>query len=311
MMPLPLLLRGLWDWRRGLCITALVAWAVGAAVVLTMPRAHVAQAVVAPAETTSFAVSSLLSPSPFAPGGLLDTRPTGNFAVYLGAMRSPEAAALLARETALPAWIEARRADGPGGALRAVFGGARPADADDVQDWLERNLAVTQSLASVTWTIELAHADPVLALDALRRLHGFAEAKVRADLAEQAARRVAALERRLARESDIFLRNSLYELLAQQQRAGLVVAADEAVAARLVSAPMVEARPSLPNRSLLLALLAVAVPLAVLALGAALLLLRHDPVAHVAAAVPPVRRDPILARAIPERPPVVPPVPGE
>ncbi|BDG74975.1 hypothetical protein [Roseomonas fluvialis] len=311
MMPLPLLLRGLWGVRRGLCIAALVAWAVGAAVVLLMPRAHVAQAVVAPAETTSFAVSSLLSPSPFAPGGLLDTRPTGNFAVYLGAMRSPEAAALLARETTLPAWIEARRAQGLGGTLRAVLGGARPADADDVQDWLERNLAVTQSLASVTWTIELAHADPALALDALRRLHGFAEAKVRADLAEQAARRVAALERRLARESDIFLRNSLYELLAQQQRAGLVVAADEAVAARLVSAPMVEARPSLPNRSLLLALLAVAVPIAVLALGAALLLLRYDPVATVAAAAPSPRREPTVARPQPERPPVLPQVPGE
>jgi hypothetical protein len=311
MMPLPLLLRGLWGVRRGLCIAALVMWAVGAAVVLLMPRAHVAQAVVAPAETTSFAVSSLLSPSPFAPGGLLDTRPTGNFAVYLGAMRSPEAAAMLARDTALPAAIEARRAGGPGGLLRAILGAARPADADDVLEWLERNLAVTQSLASVTWTLELAHGDPALALDALRRLHAFSEAKVRADLAEQAARRVAALERRLARESDIFLRNSLYELLAQQQRAGLVVAADEAVAARLVSAPMVEARPSLPNRPLLLALLAVAVPVAVLALGAALLLLRFDPVAHVAAAAAEARREPSLSRPVPERPPVLPPVPGE
>lgn len=309
-MPLPLLLRGLWGWRHVLAVAALVLWVAGAAVVLAMPRAHVAQAVVAPAETTSFAVSSLLSPSPFAPGGLLDTRPTGNFAIYLGAMRSPEAAVMLARETALPGWIEARRREGLGGLARALLGD-RPADADDVLAWLERNLAVTQSLASVTWTLELAHGDAALALDMLRRLHGFAEAKVRADLAEQAARRVAALERRLARESDIFLRNSLYELLAQQQRAGLVVAADEAVAARLVSAPMVEARPSLPNRPLLLALLALAVPLAVLTLGASLLLLRHDPVAMVAAAAPPARRDPVLSRGAPERPPVLPPVPGE
>jgi hypothetical protein len=305
-MPVPLLLRGLWGWRRGLAVAALLLWAVGAATVLAIPRAHVAQAVVAPAETTSFAVSSLLSPSPFAPGGLLDTRPTGNFAIYLGAMRSAEAAVMLARETALPAWIEARRRAG----LAALLG-TRPADADDVLAWLERNLSVTQSLASVTWTLELAHGDPALALDMLRRLHGFAESKVRADLAEQAARRVAALERRLARESDIFLRNSLYELLAQQQRAGLVVAADEAVAARLVSAPMVEARPSLPNRPLLLGLLALAVPLAVLMAGASLLLLRHDPVAMVAAAAAPARRDPVLARRAPDRPPVLPPVPGE
>jgi hypothetical protein len=327
-MPLTLLLRGLWARRRGLGVAALLLWAAGASLVLAMPRAHVAQAVVAPAETTSFAVSSLLAPSPFAPGGLLDTRPTGNFAIYLGAMRSPEAAALIARETTLPTWLETRRAAGPGGWLREIAGGARRADADDVQEWLERNLGVTQSLASVTWTLELAHPDPALALDMLRRLHGFAEAKVRADLAEQAGRRVAALERRLARESDLFLRNSLYELLAQQQRAGLVVAADEAVAARLVSAPMVEARPSLPNRPLLLALLAIAVPVAVVALGAALVLLRHDAAAFDTALRAAAARDAVAMVAAvagappgraagreepqpPRRPPVLPSVPGE
>ena len=300
-MPLPLLLAGLWRWRGRLAAAMAVLWAAGAALVLLMPRAHVAQAVVAPAETTSFAVSSLLSPSPFAPGGLLDTRPTGNFAVYLGALRSPEAARMLAGTTPIAAALDARR----------LFAGSRAADADDVLDWLVRNLAVTQSLASVTWTLEVAHADPALALGMLRRLHGFAEAKVRADLADQAARRVAALERRIARESDVFLRNSLYELLAQQQRAGLVVAADEAVAARLVSAPMVEARPSLPNRPLLLALLAVAVPLAVLLGAAAILLLRHDPVRLVeqAAAAPArARREPEFAMDRP--PPPLPPPPG-
>lgn len=276
-MPLPILLAGLWRWRWRLAGAMAALWIGGVALVLAMPRAHVAQALVAPAETTSFAVSSLLSPSPFAPAGLLDTRPSGNFAVYLGALRSPEAAAMLARDTAIAAALTQRRRSGPGGALRAVVGADRDADADDVLDWLTRNLAVTQSLASVTWAIEIAQEDAALALDMLRRLHAFAEAKVRADLAEQAGRRVAALERRIARENDVFLRNSLYELLAQQQRAGLVVAADEVVAARLVSAPMVEARPSLPNRPLLVVLLAVAAPMAVLLGAAALLLLCFDP----------------------------------
>lgn len=290
-MPVSAILAGLWRrrWRLSGAIAAL--WIGGVALVLAMPRAHVAQALVAPAETTSFAVSSLLSPSPFAPAGLLDTRPSGNFAVYLGALRSPEAAVMLARDTAIAAVLTQRRRSGPGGALRAMLGADRDADADDVLDWLTRNLAVTQSLASVTWTIEIAQEDAALALDTLRRLHGFAEAKVRADLAEQAGRRVAALERRIARENDVFLRNSLYELLAQQQRAGLVVAADEVVAARLVSAPMVEARPSLPNRPLLIALLAMAAPIAVLLGAVALLLLRFDP---RAATMPQARRDPEL-----------------
>lgn len=273
-MTLPALLGALREMWRGLALSLAIVWAGGAAVILLAPQSYVARAVVAPAETTSFAVSSLLSPSPFAPGGLLDTRPTGNFAIYLGALRSAEAATMLVRDTALPGALAEARARSLLAPLRAALGAERAPDADDALDWLGRNLAATQSLASVTWTIELPHRDPALALDMLRRLHAFAEAKVRADLADQAGRRVAALEQRLARESDLFLRNSLYELLAQQQRAGLVVAADEAVAARLVSAPGVEARPSLPNRPLLLAMLGLAGPMAVLLGGAALALLR-------------------------------------
>ncbi|MBP0462315.1 hypothetical protein J5Y09_00190 [Roseomonas sp. PWR1] len=273
-MPAALLIAGLWRWRGRILGAALAIWATGAALVLAAPRAHVAQAIVAPAETTAFAVSSLLAPTPFAPGGLLDTRPAGNFAVYLGALRTPEAARHAMAGTTIAEALTDARAEGPGGMLRRAMGLDRPADADDVLDWLQRNLSVTQSLASVTWTIEVAHADPALALALLARLHGFAEAKVRADLAEQAARRIAVLERRIAQESDVFLRASLYELLAQQQRAGLVVSADEVVAARLVSAPSVELRPSLPNRPLLVALLALAAPLAAVLAALALLLLR-------------------------------------
>lgn len=304
-MPLPLLLAGLRQRWRGLLLATLILWSVGAALLLSMPRAHIARAVVAPAETTSFAVSSLLAPTPFPAAGLLDTRPTGNFAIYLGALRSPEAAAMLLRETAIGAALADRRI--------SLFGPPRPTDADDVLDWLTRTLAATQSLSSVTWTIELSDPDPALALIVLQRLHAFAEAKVRADLAEQAARRVAALQQQLMRESDIFVRNSLYELLGQHQRAGLVVAADESVAARLVSAPTVEARPSLPNLPLLLALLALAAPLGVVLSGIAVILLREDgaapsqgetPAAAAVLAMPrPRRRTGMIGTAPPRRPP--------
>ncbi|MFC7607848.1 hypothetical protein [Teichococcus aestuarii] len=56
-----------------------------------------------------------------------------------------------------------------------------------------------------------------------------------------------------------------------------MIGADSAVAARLVSGPAVELRPSLPNRPLLLAMLAVAVPLACAFLGACTVLLRGPP----------------------------------
>jgi hypothetical protein len=273
-MPLPMLLFGLWAWRVRLLLILLLLWLGGAAVILLWPRGHVARAQVAPAETTSFAVSALLSPQAPGVGQGLDTRPGGNFAVYLAALRSPEAARMLTTETALLQAMEQARQASPLWAFRVALGLNRALDADDVLAWLERYFALNQNLGSITWSLELTHPNPALALQSLLSLHRFAEAKVRADLADQAARRVAALEARLAGESDVFLRNSLYDLLAQQQRAGLVVAADEAVAARLIAAPMVEARASRPNRPLLLGLWLLAVPLSVFMAAAGVLLMR-------------------------------------
>ncbi|MGK7868488.1 hypothetical protein [Falsiroseomonas sp. E2-1-a20] len=275
-MPLEMLVAQLWGrrWRVVLLATTLVT--AGLLLLLSLPRSFVAEALVAPSETTGIATSSLLSPSP-AFSGLLDPRPTGNFAIYLGALRSVEAAAMLAEATPLLAGLTARRAEGLAGLLREAMAWRITADLDDARGWLERNLAVTQTLGAVTWTLALAHPDRDEALDMLRRLHGFAEAKVRADLEEMAQRRIAALELRLARETDLYLRQSLYEMLAQQQRVGLVVAADEAVAARIVSAPRVELRPSQPNRALLALLLLVTAPMAAVALVAAGVLLRLAP----------------------------------
>ena len=276
MMPLEALLAHIWQRRLGVLLLAAVLFAGGAALVVLWPRQFVAEAVVAPAETTGIATSTLLSATP-AITGLFDPRPTGNFAIYLGALRSAEAATLLADTTPLQPWLSARRRAGPGGWLRATLGIERAADLDDVRDWLERNLAVTQTLGAVTWTLAVAHPDRDLALDMLNRLHGFAEGKVRADLEHLARRRITALEHRLARESNLYIRQSLYELLAMQQRTVVVVAADEAVAGRLVSAPMVEIRASRPNRPLLILLLLVAAPLAALGLVAAAILLGRKP----------------------------------
>jgi uncharacterized protein involved in exopolysaccharide biosynthesis len=267
-MPIEELLAGVWARRLRAVLLAVLFVLAGGAVILALPRSYVAEAVVAPAETTGIATSTLLAPT-LQMGGLLDQRPTGNFAVYLGALRSAEAAAMLAAETALLDHLTERRASFPGGEIRRLLDLRIEADLDDIRSWLERQVAVTQTLGAVTWTLALAHPDRDAALDALQRLHAFAEAKVRADLEQMARRRVAALEGRLAREPDLYIRQSLYELLAASQRAGVVAAADEAVAARLVSAPSVGIRPALPNRPLLLLLLLAAAPMAALAVVAA------------------------------------------
>jgi hypothetical protein len=277
-MPLEELLRGVWAVRGRLTLIAALLFTLSATVVLTWPRSYVARAVVAPAETTAIATSALLAPASLLQNaGLLDNGPSGNFAVYLDALRSGEAVEMLARDTPLLAYLSGLRGSGLLGDLRRQLGLRLEADTDDIRLWLDRNLAVTQNVASITFTLELKHRDRAAALDLLACLHRFAEAKVRDDLAELTARRVAALRAKLEEERDLFVRQSLYDLLGQQQRAGLVVDADRLVAARVVSAPMVEQRPSVPNWSLLLMLLAVAVPLATLGGALALLLLGWRP----------------------------------
>lgn len=276
-MTLVALLRGLLArWRAILLVTLLLCGA-GTALVLLWPRSFLAQATVAPAETTAIATSSLLAPSPLSPGGLLDPRPSGNFAVYLSTLRGVEAAAAIVRDTPLLAHLTERRGEGVPGAIRRALGLRIEADLDDAATWIDRNLAVTQDLTSVTWTLALAHRDRDQALEILRRLHGFAEAKVRADLLALARSRAEAVGTRIARETDLHLRTMLYDLLGQAQRAGLVAQSDTAVAARIVDPPSVELRPSLPNRPLLLVLLMIAAPAATILGAACLLLLREPP----------------------------------
>ncbi|PZP47009.1 MAG: hypothetical protein DI601_05025 [Azospirillum brasilense] len=305
-MPLPELLRALWLWRWRILGTWFVLLAAGVTLVLTWPRQYVAEAVVTPAETTGLAVSTLIQANAvLQAGGLLDNRSGGNFAVYLALLRSPEAVAMLMRDTALPAWLTQQRAAGPMGLLRQWLGLRIESDADDLQNWLERNFAVTQSLQTVTVTLGLPHPDRAMALDTLARLHAFAEGKVRADLASLTRNRIAQLEERLSRERDVFTRTPLYDLLAQHQRAGLALLTDEAVAARLVSAPSVPLAPSLPNRPLLIALLLVTVPLAVLLGAACLALLRQA--LPVAAPESPSGAGPGGRMVLPPLPPVAPP----
>ncbi|WP_187830236.1 hypothetical protein [Siccirubricoccus phaeus] len=255
------LLRGIWHHRIAVLTAAALLFGLGAGIVLQLPRYYAAQAVIAPAETTGIATSSLLSPTPMLGGGLLDQRQSGHFAVYLDVLRAPEAAAMLARETGLLAHLTALRQAGAMGWLRRLLGLRLEADADDAQSWLERNLAATPGIGTVTVTLTLTHREREAALDMLQRLHALAEAKVKADLVELTRRRIGFIEQRLAAERDLYVRNALYDQLGQQQRSLLVAAADQAVAARLVSAPMVGLRPAIPNRPLLLLLLAVAAPL--------------------------------------------------
>jgi hypothetical protein len=280
-MPLDLLLQALWRRKGTILLGWILLFAAGATVVFMLPQRYVARATVAPLETTNIATSTLLSTGPLFQAGLLDNKPSGNFAVYLGAVRSREAAAMLLRDTTLGPDLLLRMQESiPGQIVRAIacraFDVCREPQVtlDTAMGWLERNVSVGQSPVNITWSVEVQHRDQALALDMLRRLHAFAEDKVRGELREMLGRRLRVLQARADAEPDGFLRNTLYELIAQQQRAQMVVEADQAVAALLVSRPDVEAEPSQPPRMLLLILLVPATLMLTVGAAAALILLR-------------------------------------
>lgn len=283
------LLTGLWRHRAGVAFGALALWLAAVGAILLVPRAHVAQAVVAPAETTGIAASTLLSPLPQIGAGLIEQRPSGNFAVYLGALRGREAATVLRRDTDLAVRLGAERTESTIARALGTLGlGSAEVLDDDLMAWLRRNTSATQNPASVLWTIEARHPDPALALAVLTALHAAAEARVREEMQAMVARRLAFLTERAAREPDLGVRQALYGLIAEAHRHAAVLAADTAVAARIVSAPAVEDRPSVPNRLLLAALAVPAAVFTSLGLWAlALIARRREEIAREP--VPPLR----------------------
>jgi hypothetical protein len=159
------LLTGLWRHHVGVAYGALVLWLAAVAVILLVPRAHVAQGSVAPAGTTGIPPSSLLSPLPQLGSGLIEQRPSGNFAVYLGALRGRETATVLRRAPDLADRRAAERAKDPfSRALARLASGGDEILDDDLMAWLRRNTSATQNPDSVLWTIEARHPGPMLAL---------------------------------------------------------------------------------------------------------------------------------------------------
>ncbi len=273
------LAQGLLAWRGRLLSAMLVLYLAGAVLIVLWPRQYVATIIVAPAETAAIATSQILTSGSLLGGGLLDPRPGGNFAVYLAVLRSADAAEMLMQHD-LARDMQTRRAQKFSAVLRDLLGGSAELSRDDVQRFLEQSVIVTSARQTITWTIDLVYPDRAIALSALQHLHAFAEAQVRTGLRDTVARRMRVLQTQLETETDLFQRQALYDLLAQQQRFSMVLTADETVAARVAASAAVEDSPSRPNRTLLLMLLAPGVAMLIIA-SAALLIVRRRVRSHV------------------------------
>lgn len=208
-----------------------------------------------PAETTAISVSSLLSPFPFAPQNMLDPKPTGNFAVYLAALRAREAANVLLNYSQLPNALYTKQKQNFFLKFAETIGLIDlQINEDNVLKWLERNTSITLHPSNTVWIIEVRHQNPKVALEILTLIHQTAERRVREEMENMVARRISWLNERVAAEPDSTIRSTLYDLIGQAQKHAAILASDSAIAARLVSAPAVENQPSHPNRLFLIGL---------------------------------------------------------
>lgn len=236
-----------------ICLNTLVFWLVAASLIVMTPQSYRAKTIIVPAETTGVAVSHILSTPPFFGQTFFDTKPSGNFAVYLGALRTREIAQAVRRNTQLAHVLGAEATESWLGRLYQALGLkiALPDD-DEILNWLEKNTFTIQLPNSILWQIEVRHVDPEIALSILKTMHETAEARVRDEIVSMISRRLSWLIDRAATEADAIIRTSLYDLIAQANRHSAILASDTAVAARLVSLPAVEQRPTVPNRIFLL-----------------------------------------------------------
>lgn len=218
----------------------------------SIPISFRARALIVPAETTGIAVSNLLSPIQIMSPSLLEAKPSGNFAVYLSALRSREIIRVLRQETVLADVLaEEAKTSLLGKLVKFLKFSENTIDDDKILEWLEQNTSATSLPNSIVWMIEVRHTDPLLALSVLRTLHAAAEARVRDEVTAMLSRRISWLMERAASEPDATVRIVLHELAAQAHRHLAILSSDGSVAARLVSAPAVEDRPTVPNRPFL------------------------------------------------------------
>jgi len=156
------------------------------------------------------------------------------FRLYLEDLQSPLTAAALAADPALMRQVFADEWTGTGWAPKASFldrahstllalagspvPAATPPDADRLQDWLARNIIISEEQRSPVVTLYLDHSDPAFAKAMLERLHEVADARARARATARAEANVAHLDQRLADTAPFDLRQAIIATRAAEEQ---------------------------------------------------------------------------------------------
>ncbi len=120
--------------------------------------------------------------------------------------------------------------------------------------FLEENVVVFEVGRSGMRQIEFRHKDPTFALHLLTWIHEECDALIRQGAEERTSSQIQYIESKLRNVTTAEHRQSLVELLSDQEKRMMMIQVDLPFAARIVEAPMVSDKPTSPKPKLMLAL---------------------------------------------------------
>ena len=130
--------------------------------------------------------------------------------------------------------------------------------AEELSQYLERNIRIQHLGATPLRKILYTHPDPVFAAAFLRKIHLVADQLIRRDRRRQSDSRIRYLQEALQKTANPDHRKGITNLLMQQEHIRMLANLDEPYAAIVVEPPASTPKPVWPNRPLIILVCALA-----------------------------------------------------
>lgn len=253
-----------WQERIIVVLTTIVLLAGVLVAILTMTPRYSATLIVAPVEST-------LDPSRTPAGAiggitqlLSGSEHVTPFQIYLRFYRSTELAAAMIHDHAADKLLFADRWDAitgtwhggslPGRLLALASGPPRAPTANDVSDYLKRNISLDPGEGEDMQTVTVLYPDKAVAGELLQWVHDEAENLSKRRIMLRAQSNIDYLTERLRTTTQNEQRNALISLLLSQENMLMAAQSWNAYAGDIISGPWVSDRPVSPNPPLLIAM---------------------------------------------------------
>ena len=121
-----------------------------------------------------------------------------------------------------------------------------------LSDYIARRVQLNPVGASSIRELSYSHPDPEAAKTFLAAIHQAADTRIRANVRNAATQRIAYLNQKLETTRNQIHRQSLTDLLLEQERALMLTAIDQPYAASIIEPPAAHYKPTWPSRTLVL-----------------------------------------------------------